>query len=141
MHTLNTESLLDHADEAIAELESQKRKAAAAGGGGITMDTRASAGNYWVPRATSVAVTGEVANVDNRRQVITVSSTTSVAPGDAFTIANCEALHHITKGSTGNLKTFRVISVPSGTTLPTVAGTRVMISPSSSLTMVSTDFT
>jgi hypothetical protein len=31
MHTLNTESLLDHADEAIAELESQKRKAAAAG--------------------------------------------------------------------------------------------------------------
>ena len=106
----------------VASFETYKldyavRKAAAAGGGGITMDTRASAGNYWVPRATSVAVTGEVANVDNRRQVITVSSTTSVAPGDAFTIANCEALHHITKGSTGNLKTFRVISVPSGTTL------------------------
>jgi hypothetical protein len=31
MHTLNAESLLDHADEAIAELESQKRQAAAAG--------------------------------------------------------------------------------------------------------------
>ena len=99
------------------KLDYAVRKAAAAGGGGITMDTRASALNYWVPRATNVAVTGEVANVDNRRQVITVSSTTSVAPGDAFTIANCEALHHITKGSTGNLKTFRVISVPSGTTL------------------------
>ena len=31
MHTLNAESLLDYADEAIAELESQKRQAAAAG--------------------------------------------------------------------------------------------------------------
>ena len=99
------------------KLDYAVRKAAAAGGAGITMDTRASAGNYWVPRATSVAVTGEVSNVDNRRQVITVSATANVAPGDAFTIANCEALHHITKGSTGALKTFRVISVPSGTTL------------------------
>jgi hypothetical protein len=49
--------------------------------------------------------------------VITVNGTANVAPGDAFTIANCEALHHITKGSTGSLKTFRVISVPSGATL------------------------
>ena len=105
----------------VASFETYKldyavRKAAAAGSG-ITMDTRATALNYWVPRATSVAVTGEVSNVDNRRQVITVNSTTSVQPGDAFTIANCEALHHITKGSTGTLKTFRVISVPSSTTL------------------------
>jgi hypothetical protein len=99
------------------KLDYAVRKAAAAGGAGITMDTRASALNYWVPRATSVAVTGEVSNVDNRRQVITVNGTANVAPGDAFTIANCEALHHITKGSTGSLKTFRVISVPSGTTL------------------------
>jgi hypothetical protein len=98
------------------KLDYAVRKAAAAGAG-ITMDTRTSAGNYWVPRATSVAVTGEVSNVDNRRQLITVNSTANVAAGDAFTIANCEALHHITKGSTGNLKTFRVISVLSGTTL------------------------
>ena len=105
----------------VASFETYKldyavRKAAAAGSG-ITMDTRATALNYWVPRATSVAVTGEVSNVDNRRQVITVSSTTNVQPGDAFTIANCEALHHITKGGTGTLKTIRVISVPSSTTL------------------------
>ena len=99
------------------KLDYAVRKTAAAGGAGITMDTRVSAGQSYVPKATSVGVAGEVSNVDNRFQTITVSSTTSVAAGDAFTIANCDAVHHITKGSTGNLKTFRVISVPSGTTL------------------------
>ena len=106
----------------VASFETYKldyavRKTAAAGGAGITMSTLTAAGNYWVPKATTVSVTGESGNVDNRFQTITVSSTTSVAAGDAFTIANCEAVHHITKGSTGQLKTFRVISVPSATTL------------------------
>ena len=73
--------------------------------------------NYYTPRAISVATTGEVSNVDNRYQTITVSSTTSVAAGDAFTVATVNAVHHITKGDTGSLKTFRVISVPSATTL------------------------
>lgn len=99
------------------KLDYAVRKTAAAGGAGITIDTRASAANFYVPKATSVAVTGESSNVDNRFQTITVSSTANVAAGDAFTIANCEAVHHITKGSTGQLKTFRVISVASGTTL------------------------
>ena len=99
------------------KLDYAVRKTAAAGGAGITMDTRVSAGQSYVPKATSVGVAGEVSNVDNRFQTITVSSTASVAAGDAFTIANCDAVHHITKGSTGNLKTFRVVSVPSGTTL------------------------
>jgi hypothetical protein len=93
------------------------RKAAAAGGAGITIDTRVAGANYYTPRATSVAGTGEVSNVDNRFQRITVSSTANVAAGDAFTIANCFAVHHITKGDTGQLKTFRVISVDSGTTM------------------------
>lgn len=106
----------------VASFETYKldyavRKTAAAGGAGITMDTRTSAANYWVPKATTVAATGESANVDNRFQTITVSSTTNVAAGDAFTIANCEAVHHITKGSTGQLKTFRVMQVLSGTTM------------------------
>jgi hypothetical protein len=106
----------------VASFETYKldyavRKTAAAGGAGITMDTRTSAANYWVPKATTVAATGESANVDNRFQTITVSSTASVAAGDAFTIANCEAVHHITKGSTGQLKTFRVMQVLSGTTM------------------------
>jgi hypothetical protein len=106
----------------VASFETYKldyavRKTAAAGGAGITIDTRTSAANYWVPKATTVAATGESSNVDNRFQTITVSSTVNVAAGDAFTIANCEAVHHITKGSTGQLKTFRVMQVLTGTTM------------------------
>lgn len=90
---------------------------AAAGGGALTMDTQASASNYYTPVATRVASTGEKSNVDNRYQTITISATTNVAAGDCFTVAGIYACHHITKGSTGNLKTFRVISVDSGTTM------------------------
>jgi len=99
------------------KLDYANRKTAAAGGGSLTIDTRASAANYWVPKATTTATTGETANVDNRYQTITVSATANVAAGDAFTIANCNSVHLITKGDTGQLMTFRVISVPSSTTL------------------------
>ena len=99
------------------KLDYANRQAAAAGGAGITMNTLVAGANYYTPRAISVATSGEVSNVDNRYQTITVSSTTSVAAGDAFTVATVNAVHHITKGDTGSLKTFRVISVPSATTL------------------------
>lgn len=90
---------------------------AAAGGGALTIDTQASASNFYTPVATRAAATGEVSNVDNRYQTVTISATTNVAAGDCFTIAGVLAVHHITKGSTGQLKTFRVISVESGTTM------------------------
>lgn len=99
------------------KLDYANRLAAAAGGGGLTVSTLVGAANFWVPKATSVAVTGESSNVDNRFQRITISSTTNVAAGDAFTIAGVNAVHHITKGDTGQLKTFRVISVDSATTM------------------------
>jgi hypothetical protein len=99
------------------KLDYANRLAAAAGGGGLTVSTLVGAANYWVPKATSVAVTGETSNVDNRYQRVTISSTTNVAAGDAFTIAGVNAVHHITKGDTGQLKTFRVISVDSATTM------------------------
>jgi hypothetical protein len=99
------------------KLDYANRLAAAAGGGALTMDTQASAGNYHTPVATSVATTGERSNVDNRYQTITISATTDVAAGDCFTIAGVNAVHHITKQDTGQLKTFRVISVDSGTTM------------------------
>lgn len=99
------------------KLDSGRRIAAAAGGGSITIDTRSSASNYWVPQATRTSATGETSNVDNRYQTVTVSSTTNVAAGDCFTIAGVEAVHHITKESTGQLKTFRVIEVLSSTTM------------------------
>lgn len=89
---------------------------AAAAGSGITIDTRDSAGNYQIPKAvTSSPTTAERLNVDNRYQSVTVSSTTGVAAGDCFTIAGVNAVHHITKGDTGQLKTFRVISVTDST--------------------------
>jgi hypothetical protein len=70
----------------------------------------------FVPRATSNSVGGQI-NVDNRYQTVTVSTTTGVNVGDAFTIPGINARHHITKLSTGLPKTFRVISVDSGTTM------------------------
>lgn len=56
-------------------------------------------------------------NVDNRTQQVTVTNTTNVLAGAAFTIAGIESVHQITKVPTGQLKTFRVISVDSGTTM------------------------
>jgi hypothetical protein len=94
-----------------------------AAGSGITIDTRDSANNYYIPKAISTSpTTAERLNVDNRYQTITVSSSTGVVAGDCFTIAAVNAVHHITKGDTGQLKTFRVISVPAG-------GTSLVISP------------
>jgi hypothetical protein len=93
------------------------RKAAQLGGTGLTISTADAAVNYYIPKATSTAGTGETNNVDNRYQTVTVSSTTNVAAGDAFTIAAVNNVHYITKQDTGSLKTFRVISVPTSTTM------------------------
>lgn len=84
----------------------------AAAGTGVTVN---GAGQYYTPAATSTAGTGETSNVDNRYQdlAITVTSGT-VAVGDCFTIADVNAVHHITKNSTGQLKTFRVTAIVSG---------------------------
>jgi hypothetical protein len=89
----------------------------AAAGTSKTIDTNGSntQANY-APQATSTAVGGQI-NVDNRFQTVTVNSTTGIAAGDAFKIAEVYAVHHITKQSTGQLKTFRVVSVDSGTTM------------------------
>lgn len=70
----------------------------------------------FVPRATTTSTAG-VLNVDNRYQTVTVSSTTGVVAGDMFTIDGIQAVHQITKRSTGQLKTFRVISVVDGTSM------------------------
>ena len=88
---------------------------AAAGGGSLTIATNGAQVRY-VPKATDAAQAGKI-NVDNRTQQVTVSATTNVVAGDCFTIAGINAVHHITKEDTGQLKTFRVISVDSGTTM------------------------
>ena len=86
-------------------------------GSNTTIDTRASASNYWVPQATSVASTGETSNVDNRFQTVTVASNADLLAGDVIRIAGVESVHHITKASTGVLKTFRVVSVGGSNTI------------------------
>ncbi len=83
--------------------------------GSITIATNGSQADF-VPQATSNSVGGQI-NVDNRYQSVTVSSTTGVVAGDCFTIDGVQAVHHITKQATGQLKTFRVISVTSGTVM------------------------
>ena len=91
---------------------------AAAGGGSRTITTANGSVNAFIPKAvTTSPTTGERLNKDNRFQTVTVSATTGVVAGDCFTIANLYAVHHITKQSTGALKTFRVVSVASGTTM------------------------
>ena len=99
------------------KLDYANRLVAAAGGASITIDTldAGSQANY-TPQATSTSVGGKI-NVDNRFQTVTVSSTTNVKAGDAFTVAGVFAVHHITKQSTGQLKTFRVVSVTNSTTM------------------------
>jgi hypothetical protein len=99
------------------KLDYAVRIAIAAGGAGIQISTLAAGVNTYVPEATSVSATGERSNVDNRFQRVTVNGTASVVAGDSFTIATVESIHHITKRPTGVLKTFRVISVDSGTTM------------------------
>ena len=104
----------------IASFETYKLDYAnrcAANAATVVMSTLTAAGNYWVPQATSTSATGERSNVDNRFQTITVNTTSGVVAGDAFTIDGVEAVHHITKVATGRDKTFRVISVDSGTTM------------------------
>ena len=99
------------------KLDTNYRLTAAAGGGSLTMSTLDAGANYYTPRATSTSATGEQSNVDNRYQTITVSSTTNVAIGDSFRVAALNSVHHITKQDTGQQKTFRVVGVPSSTTL------------------------
>ena len=81
-----------------------------------TMSTLVAAANFYVPVATRTATTGETQNVDNRFQTITVSSTTNLPAGTAIEITGVEAVHHITKQSTGFTKTFRIVSVTTATT-------------------------
>lgn len=100
------------------KLDYSRRLAIAAGGAGLVINTLAAGGNVYVPAATSVAATGERSNVDNRFQQVTIAGVLAagVVAGDCFTVATVEAVHHITKQGTGQLKTFRIISVDGANT-------------------------
>lgn len=93
------------------KMDYANRLTAAAG----TTVTVNGASQYYTPQATSTAGTGETSNVDNRYQNLTIGVVSgTVKIGDCFTIAGVNALHHITKEDTGQLKTFRVTGIVSG---------------------------
>ena len=93
------------------KMDYANRLTAAAG----TTVTINGANQYYTPAATSTAATGETSNVDNRYQTIAITvGGGTVKVGDAFTIAGVNAVHHITKQDTGQLKTFRIVEIVTG---------------------------
>lgn len=88
------------------------RRLVSAKGVGVTVT---GANQFYTPVATTTDINGGGINVDNRYQTVNLTVTSgAVKAGDAFTIAGVFAVHHITKEDTGQLKTFRVMSVPGG---------------------------
>lgn len=90
----------------------QSIRLAAAGGGATTVN---GSNQFWVPQAYSTATTGEISNVDNRGQNLTITAATyaAIKVGDACTILGVNSVHMITKQDTGQLKTFRIVAKPS----------------------------
>lgn len=81
---------------------------------GVTVTVNG-ANQRYVPKAVSTAGTGEQQNVDNRYQNLTITVTSgTVKVGDKFTIAGVNAVHHISKADTGQLKTFTITGIVSG---------------------------
>lgn len=73
------------------------------------------ANQFYTPVATTSDINGGGINVDNRYQTIAVTvGASTIKVGDAFTITGVNAVHHITKVDTGQLKTFRVTGIVSG---------------------------
>lgn len=72
---------------------------------------------FYTPSATTLSADGlSRTNNDNRFQTVSLGVTgAGVKAGDAFTIAGVVEVNHITKASTGVLKTFRIVSQVSGT--------------------------
>lgn len=93
----------------------QEISLAAATGGATTIN---GANQRTVPAATSTSA-GLTENKDNRYTdlVITAATYANIKVGDAFTIQNVFELHPITKQSTGQLKTFRVVDKPAANTI------------------------
>jgi hypothetical protein len=86
-------------------------------GTATTGDLIAGANQHYTPAAQD----GNGLPLDNRTQTINVDDGAAGAhglvAGDCFTIAGVNSVGHINKQDTGQLKTFRVISVPTATSL------------------------
>jgi hypothetical protein len=96
------------------KLNYANRLAAAVPGAGVTIENTQPL-NYVPVAATQTAGRGWL-NVDNRFQTIgiTVGAAGALKVGDSFTLAGVNAVHHITKQDTGQLKTFRIVEIVTG---------------------------
>lgn len=94
----------------------QSFRLAAASGGATTVN---GANQFYVPKSTETAATGQTENVDNRYSTLAVTAAAyaNIKAGDAFTIAGVNSVHMITKQDTGQLQTFRVIGKPAANVL------------------------
>lgn len=91
------------------------------GDSAVIINQATAANRRYVPAATSGG-----SNVDNRTMSlqVTVAANGALKAGDCFTIQGVNAVHPITKQDTGQLKTFRIISITSG---GGTAGTNVLV--------------
>jgi P22 coat protein - gene protein 5 len=70
---------------------------------------------FYTPVAATFDIDGNPTNVDNRTQLISIAVTSgTVKVGDVFTLPTVNSVHHISKGNTGQLKTFKIMSIVSG---------------------------
>jgi hypothetical protein len=72
---------------------------------------------YYTPVAATIDGDGNPTNVDNRTQLISIAvGGGTVKVGDVFTFPGTpvNSVHHISKGDTGQLKTFRIMSIVTG---------------------------
>lgn len=82
---------------------------------GVTV-TFNGANQHLTPTSTTTSANGlNETNVDNRTQTITIGVVSgTVKVGDAFTVAGVNSVHMITKGDTGQPKTFRITEILTG---------------------------
>lgn len=71
---------------------------------------------FHVPTANQTSA-GQTFPLDNRGMTLTVNATATIAAGDVFTIPGVFEVSHINKNDTLQLRTFRVVSIDSGTTM------------------------
>ena len=85
---------------------------------GVTVN---GAGQAHVPVASIETADGAKRNVDNRYYNLTVSDTSDIKPGDAFTIDGVNRVHLITKEDTAQPFVFRVRNIVSSTVIEVTA--------------------
>lgn len=110
----------------LFKMDTGYRLGLAVPGAGVTIN---GANQRYIPKATSTASSGEISNVDNRVQTlsITVGAGGALKAGDKFTLPLVNSVHPVTKADTGQLKTFTIKAILTGN--GTAGANTIQISP------------